>query len=27
MQNNFYGHHGGLTRQELVTVVGAIDAL
>jgi hypothetical protein len=27
MQNDFYGHHGGLTREELVTVVGAIDAL
>src|SRR5262249_61327938 len=27
MQNDFYGHHGGLTREETVTVVGAIDAL
>jgi hypothetical protein len=27
MQNDFYGHHGGLTREELITVVGAIDAL
>jgi hypothetical protein len=27
MQNDFYGHHGGLTREEVVTVVGAIDAL
>ena len=27
MQNDFYGHHGGLTREEMVTVVGAIDGL
>jgi hypothetical protein len=27
MQNDFYGHHGGLTREELITVVGVIDAL
>jgi hypothetical protein len=27
MQNDFYGHHGGLSREELVTVVGVIDAL
>jgi len=23
MQNDFYGHHGGLSREELITVVGA----
>ncbi len=27
LQNDFYGHHGGLTPQELTTVVGAIDTL
>ena len=27
MQNYFYGHHGGLSREELITVVGAIDTL
>ena len=27
MQNDFYGHHGGLSPQELITVVGTIDAL
>ena len=27
MGNNFYGHHGGLSREELITVVGAIDTL
>ena len=27
MQNDFYGHHGGLSREELITVVGTIDAL
>jgi predicted AlkP superfamily pyrophosphatase or phosphodiesterase len=27
MQNDFYGHHGGLSREELITVVGAVDAL
>ena len=27
MRNDFYGHHGGLTREELITVVGVIDAL
>jgi len=27
MQNDCHGHHGGLSREELVTVVGAIDAL
>ena len=25
--NRFYGHHGGLTREEAITVLGAIDAL
>jgi len=27
LQNDFYGHHGGLSREELITVVGVIDAL
>jgi hypothetical protein len=27
LQNDFYGHHGGLSREELITVVGTIDAL
>jgi Type I phosphodiesterase / nucleotide pyrophosphatase len=27
LQNDFYGHHGGLSPQELITVVGTIDAL
>ena len=27
MQNDFHGHHGGLTAEELVTVLGAIDSL
>ena len=27
LQNDFYGHHGGLSPQELITVVGAIDRL
>jgi hypothetical protein len=27
MENRFNGHHGGLTPEELITVVGAIDAL
>lgn len=27
LQNDFYGHHGGLTPEELITVVGAVDAL
>jgi hypothetical protein len=27
MENRFYGHHGGLTPEEVVTVVGAIDSL
>jgi hypothetical protein len=27
MCNPFHGHHGGLSREELVTVIGAIDAL
>jgi hypothetical protein len=25
--NTFHGHHGGLTREEVVTVLGAVDAL
>ena len=27
MENDFYGHHGGLAPEELITVFGAIDAL
>ncbi len=27
MANFFHGHHGGLTREELITVLGAVDAL
>src|SRR5262249_19711493 len=27
LQNNFHGHHGGLTREEVTTVLGAIDRL
>ena len=27
MQNDFYGHHGGLSPEELITVVGTIDGL
>lgn len=27
MQNDFYGHHGGLTPQELITVLGVVDSL
>lgn len=27
LENRFYGHHGGLTPEEMITVVGAIDAL
>jgi hypothetical protein len=27
MQNDFYGHHGGLSPEEVTTVLGAIDAL
>ena len=27
LQNDFYGHHGGLSPQELITVLGAVDAL
>jgi hypothetical protein len=27
MANHFHGHHGGLTREEMVTVFGAVDAL
>ena len=27
MQNDFFGHHGGLSREELVTVVGAVEEL
>ena len=27
MANNFHGHHGGLTREELITVLGSVDAL
>jgi len=27
MENRFYGHHGGLTPEEVITVLGVIDAL
>ncbi len=27
MENIFYGHHGGLSPEEVITVLGAIDAL
>jgi hypothetical protein len=27
LQNNFHGHHGGLTREEVTTVLGTIDRL
>lgn len=27
MANHFYGHHGGLSPEEVITVVGAIDSL
>jgi hypothetical protein len=27
MENTFYGHHGGLSREEAVTLLGAIDTL
>jgi Type I phosphodiesterase / nucleotide pyrophosphatase len=27
MQNDFYGHHGGLSREEVTTVLGAVDSL
>ncbi len=27
MANTFYGHHGGLTRDEVITVLGTIDVL
>ena len=27
MQYDFHGHHGGLSAQELTTVIGAIDRL
>jgi type I phosphodiesterase/nucleotide pyrophosphatase len=27
LQNNFYGHHGGLSPEEVITVLGAIDTL
>jgi hypothetical protein len=27
LTNTFHGHHGGLTREEAITVLGAIDAL
>jgi len=27
LENRFYGHHGGLTPEEMITVLGAIDAL
>jgi hypothetical protein len=27
MENHFYGHHGGLSPEEMITVVGVIDSL
>jgi hypothetical protein len=27
MRNHFYGHHGGLSPEELITVLGVVDAL
>jgi predicted AlkP superfamily pyrophosphatase or phosphodiesterase len=27
LENQFYGHHGGLTREELISVIGVVDAL
>jgi hypothetical protein len=27
MENHFHGHHGGLSREELITVLGVVDAL
>jgi predicted AlkP superfamily pyrophosphatase or phosphodiesterase len=27
LKNNFYGHHGGLSPKELITVLGVVDAL
>jgi hypothetical protein len=27
MENRFHGHHGGLSAEELITVLGAVDAL
>jgi hypothetical protein len=27
MANHFYGNHGGLSREELITVLGVIDTL
>jgi hypothetical protein len=27
MANSFHGHHGGLTPEEVITVLGAVDTL
>lgn len=27
MENHFFGHHGGLSPEEMITVIGAVDAL
>jgi hypothetical protein len=27
MANSFHGHHGGLSPEELITVIGAVDTL
>ena len=27
MENTFYGHHGGLSPEEVITILGAVDAL
>ena len=27
LENRNYGHHGGLTREELISVIGVVDAL
>jgi len=27
LQSRYYGHHGGLTREELISVMGVVDAL
>jgi hypothetical protein len=27
LENRYYGHHGGLTREELISVIGVVDAL
>jgi hypothetical protein len=27
LENHFHGHHGGLTREEMTTLLGVIDRL